>query len=557
MAAPMTDPRAMNAPTGFHDDRPLRREDLVDGPDRSSSGRWLADAEAAGIPLPNAMARGDGGRAGPARRSATCCCAASTSAASRSSRTTRAARAASSTRTRTRPWCSCGRAGPPGERDRHRRARRRRRSPTRTSPRGRARPGSARGRPPRAACSRAGSELDARWPQTARAVRGRATCRGRPTGAGSWFAPRPWSSGRAGDRGCTTGSGTRATGDRLAASTGSPRRRPCRRRAGCRVGLMDTDDASHPRSRPRCRAPSPTSRRSFGSPRSATPATTRRRSAPPRRRPPASCGRRVCEDVRLIELGRRCRPPGGVRRAARARRPRRRRCCTRTTTCSPKGPAAEWTSPPFEPSRPRRPAVRPRRRRRQVRHRDPRRRAAGDRGRRSASASRCWWRGWRSAAPSSCPSSCRATRTCCGPTSPSWPTAATTGPAFPTIGTSVRGVTDCVVEVSVLPRAQHSGSYGGPIPDAITALARMIASPARRRRRRRDRRAPPVHVGGHADPGGRVPGGVGRVRLGADDRDGPAQRPAALAAGRGRAGDRCARAWSSPRTSSCRRPARG
>ncbi len=46
----------------------------------------------------------------------------------------------------------------------------------------------------------------------------------------------------------------------------------------------------------------------------------------------------------------------------------------------------------------------------------------------------------------------------------------------PTIGTSVRGVTDCVVEVSVLPRAQHSGSYGGPIPDAITALARMIAS---------------------------------------------------------------------------------
>ena len=46
----------------------------------------------------------------------------------------------------------------------------------------------------------------------------------------------------------------------------------------------------------------------------------------------------------------------------------------------------------------------------------------------------------------------------------------------PTIGTSVRGVTDCVVEVSVLPQAQHSGSYGGPIPDAITALARMLAT---------------------------------------------------------------------------------
>jgi acetylornithine deacetylase/succinyl-diaminopimelate desuccinylase-like protein len=46
----------------------------------------------------------------------------------------------------------------------------------------------------------------------------------------------------------------------------------------------------------------------------------------------------------------------------------------------------------------------------------------------------------------------------------------------PTIGTSVRGVTDCIVEVSVLPQAQHSGSLGGPIPDAITALARMLAT---------------------------------------------------------------------------------
>jgi acetylornithine deacetylase/succinyl-diaminopimelate desuccinylase-like protein len=47
---------------------------------------------------------------------------------------------------------------------------------------------------------------------------------------------------------------------------------------------------------------------------------------------------------------------------------------------------------------------------------------------------------------------------------------------IPTIGTSVRGVTDCTVTVRVLPQAQHSGSYGGPIPDAITALSRMIAT---------------------------------------------------------------------------------
>jgi acetylornithine deacetylase/succinyl-diaminopimelate desuccinylase-like protein len=46
----------------------------------------------------------------------------------------------------------------------------------------------------------------------------------------------------------------------------------------------------------------------------------------------------------------------------------------------------------------------------------------------------------------------------------------------PTITTSVRGVTDCVVEVRVLAQAQHSGSYGGPIVDAYTALARIIAS---------------------------------------------------------------------------------
>jgi acetylornithine deacetylase/succinyl-diaminopimelate desuccinylase-like protein len=46
----------------------------------------------------------------------------------------------------------------------------------------------------------------------------------------------------------------------------------------------------------------------------------------------------------------------------------------------------------------------------------------------------------------------------------------------PTLGTSIRGVTDCVVEVRVLPQAQHSGSFGGPIPDALTVLCRMLAT---------------------------------------------------------------------------------
>jgi len=46
----------------------------------------------------------------------------------------------------------------------------------------------------------------------------------------------------------------------------------------------------------------------------------------------------------------------------------------------------------------------------------------------------------------------------------------------PTIGTSIRGATQVTVQVDVLPIAQHSGSYGGPLPDAIMALSRMLAS---------------------------------------------------------------------------------
>jgi acetylornithine deacetylase/succinyl-diaminopimelate desuccinylase-like protein len=46
----------------------------------------------------------------------------------------------------------------------------------------------------------------------------------------------------------------------------------------------------------------------------------------------------------------------------------------------------------------------------------------------------------------------------------------------PTIGTSIRGATSAEVRVDVLPIAQHSGGFGGPMPDAVTALARIIAS---------------------------------------------------------------------------------
>jgi len=51
----MTDPRQMGAPSGFHDDRPLERDDLLPDPIEQFR-RWLADAETAGVALPNAMA---------------------------------------------------------------------------------------------------------------------------------------------------------------------------------------------------------------------------------------------------------------------------------------------------------------------------------------------------------------------------------------------------------------------------------------------------------------------------------------------------------------------
>ncbi len=53
--AAMSDPRQMHAPTGFHEDRPLERDDLLDDP-IDLFRRWLDDALGAGVPLPNAMA---------------------------------------------------------------------------------------------------------------------------------------------------------------------------------------------------------------------------------------------------------------------------------------------------------------------------------------------------------------------------------------------------------------------------------------------------------------------------------------------------------------------
>jgi len=46
----------------------------------------------------------------------------------------------------------------------------------------------------------------------------------------------------------------------------------------------------------------------------------------------------------------------------------------------------------------------------------------------------------------------------------------------PTLETSIRGVVDCIVTVRVLDIAVHSGAQGGPAPDALSALARILAT---------------------------------------------------------------------------------
>ncbi len=46
----------------------------------------------------------------------------------------------------------------------------------------------------------------------------------------------------------------------------------------------------------------------------------------------------------------------------------------------------------------------------------------------------------------------------------------------PALTTSLRGLAGCDIEVSTLEHGVHSGMYGGPVPDALTSLCRLLAT---------------------------------------------------------------------------------
>ena len=142
----------------------------------------------------------------------------------------------------------------------------------------------------------------------------------------------------------------------------------------------------------------------------------------------------------------------------------------------PPGDDALWDSPPFEPTERDGRLYGRGRRRRQGRHHGARRGAAGARRVAARSASRSSSRARRRSAPTRCPPSSSGTARSCAADAIVLADSTNWAIGEPALTTTLRGLIRVVVTVTTLDHGVHSGMFGGAVPDALTALVRLLAT---------------------------------------------------------------------------------